>query len=482
MPEGTTKVEGVANAEPVAQSTQAASSGHGEHEGHGELSCFKAYDVRGRVPDELNTNVAYRIGRATAQFLGASRMVVGHDIRLTSPELCDALILGLREGGVDVTHIGQCGTEEIYFATSHGNYDGGIVVTASHNPMDYNGMKFVREQSKPISGDNGLLDIKALAETNQFAPVVKYGALHRDEDKTPYIEHLLSYVDSSQLQPLKLVMNAGNGGAGTVVDLLEPHLPFELIKVHHSPDGNFPNGVPNPLLEENRAATAERVRSEGAHMGIAWDGDFDRCFFFDETGAFVEGYYLVGLLAEHFLEGHGPAAIIHDPRLTWNTVDVVERLGGTPVLTKTGHAFIKQCMRDHDALYGGEMSAHHYFRDFFYCDSGMIPWLLVAEIVSRSGKSLSQLVAQCQRAYPVSGEINSRIADPQAVLANLSERYTSAAKAVDYTDGLSVDMGDWRFNVRMSNTEPVVRLNVESRANPELMQQKTAELLAIIRA
>ena len=450
------------------------------------IKCFKAYDVRGRVPDELNTDIAYRIGRATAQFLGAQRMVVGHDIRLTSPELCEALIQGLREGGVNVTHIGQCGTEEIYFATSHGGsdgkgYDGGIVVTASHNPMDYNGMKFVREESKPISGDNGLLEIKALAEQGEFASAKSLGTLQHDEDKSAYIEHLLGYVDSSQLKPLKLVVNAGNGGAGTVVDLLEPHLPFEFIKVHHQPDGHFPNGVPNPLLEENRAATAEVVRGEQADMGIAWDGDFDRCFFFDEQGNFVEGYYLVGLLAESFLKKHGSGSIVHDPRLTWNTIGVVERLGGTPVLTKTGHAFIKQCMRDHDALYGGEMSAHHYFRDFAYCDSGMIPWLLVAEIVSRSGKTLSQLVAECQKAYPVSGEINSRIEDTEKVLAELAERYGKQAVAEDRTDGLSLDMGEWRFNVRMSNTEPVVRLNVESRGNPELMREKTAELLAVIR-
>ncbi|MCV6605596.1 MAG: phosphomannomutase, partial [Porticoccaceae bacterium] len=310
--------------------------------GNGELTtinCFKAYDVRGRVPDELNTDIARRIGRATAQFLGARRMVVGHDIRLTSPELCDALILGLREGGVDVTHIGQCGTEEIYFATSHGSslgdslggYDGGIVVTASHNPMDYNGMKFVREQSRPISGDNGLLEIKALAEKNQFAEAGRLGTLEHDQNKTAYVEHLLGYVDRNQLKPLKLVVNAGNGGAGSVVDLLEPHLPFEFIKVHHQADGHFPNGVPNPLLEENRATTADRVRREGADMGIAWDGDFDRCFFFDERGDFVEGYYLVGLLAESFLGKHGSGCIVHDPRLTWNTIDVVERLGGTPV-------------------------------------------------------------------------------------------------------------------------------------------------------
>ncbi len=445
------------------------------------LTCFKAYDIRGRVPDELNPKIAKRIGRAFGEFLGASRVVVGHDIRLTSPELCNAVIDGLREGGVDVTHIGECGTEEIYFATSHGCFDGGIVVTASHNPKDYNGMKFVREQSRPVSSDNGLLEIKSLAERAEFGSVSQRGDLSYNTDKSAYIEHLLSYVDVASLRPLKLVVNAGNGGAGAIIDKLEPHLPFEFIKVHHQPDGHFPNGVPNPLLHENRAATADAVLAAGADMGIAWDGDFDRCFLFDETGNFVEGYYLVGLLAETFLKKHGGGSIVHDPRLTWNTIETVERLGGKPVQSKTGHAFIKQCMRDNDALYGGEMSAHHYFKDFAYCDSGMIPWLLVAELIVHSGKTLSELIANCQQAYPVSGEINSSVADPKAVLQLIEQKYRNAALDVDYTDGLSMSFADWRFNVRMSNTEPVVRLNVESRRDLALMKSKTAELLAMVR-
>lgn len=444
------------------------------------LNCFKAYDVRGRVPNELNTGIAYRIGRAFGEFLQARRVVVGHDIRLTSPKICDAVIEGLRHAGVDVTFIGQCGTEEIYFATSHGNFDGGIAVTASHNPKDFNGMKFVREQSRPVSSDNGLLEIKALAEQGDFITVEKRGTLTVDLEKHAYIEHLLGYVDAQQLRPLKVVVNAGNGGAGEVVDLLEPHLPFEFIKLQHDPDGHFPNGVPNPLLEQNRQITAQAVLDHQADMGIAWDGDFDRCFFFDETGAFVEGYYMVGLLAEVFLRKHGGGTIIHDPRLTWNTIDITERHGGVPVQCKTGHAFIKQSMRDCDALYGGEMSAHHYFRDFFYCDSGMIPWLLVAELICQSGKTLSQLVAECQRRYPVSGEINREIADPKATLKLIEETYRQDAEQIDYTDGLSMEFADWRFNVRLSNTEPVVRLNVESRGNPSLMQAKTEELLRLI--
>lgn len=445
------------------------------------FTCFKAYDIRGRVPDELNPEIARRIGRAFAEFLNARRVVVGHDIRLTSPSLCDALVEGLRDGGVDVTHIGQCGTEEIYFATSHGGFDGGVVVTASHNPKDYNGMKFVREESRPVSSDNGLLEIKALAEKAEFKPVASRGALSYQSDKSDYIKHLLNYADLPSLKRLTIVVNAGNGGAGDVIDRLEPHLPFQFVKVHHQPDGHFPNGVPNPLLEENRAVTADVVLSSGADMGIAWDGDFDRCFFFDEKGGFVEGYYIVGLLADAFLRKYGGGVVVHDPRLIWNTVEMVEQAGGRAVQSKAGHAFIKQCMRDNDAIYGGEMSAHHYFRDFAYCDSGMIPWLLVAEMISQTGKTLSSMVAERQRAYPVSGEINSRINDPKAVLEWIEQHYRAAAINVDYTDGLSMSFADWRFNVRMSNTEPVVRLNVESRHNPKLMQKKTAELLKMIR-
>lgn len=444
--------------------------------------CFKAYDVRGRVPDQLNETIAYRIGRAFAQYLKAKTIVVGHDIRLTSPAICDAVIEGIRDAGCDVTHIGRCGTEEIYFATSHGNFDGGLMVTASHNPMDYNGMKFVREQSRPVSGDDGLPEIKALAESGEFAEPNGRGSVSRDEDKSAYIAHLQTYLAIDALQPLKVVVNAGNGGAGSIIDLLESALPFTFVKVHHQPDGHFPNGVPNPLLEENRVATAQAVRDEQADLGIAWDGDFDRCFFFDEHGDFIEGYYLVGLLAEAFLNKRGPAAVVHDPRLTWNTIDIIDKLKGTAVQSKTGHAFIKQVMRDHDAVYGGEMSAHHYFRDFAYCDSGMIPWLLVVELLSVSGKPLSTLVAERQAAYPVSGEINRAVLDAAQVLNNIESHYAADARSIDKTDGLSMEFAEWRFNVRMSNTEPLVRLNVESRGDQALMEVKTAEILAMVEA
>lgn len=447
-------------------------------------TCFKAYDIRGRVPDELNKDIAYRIGRAFVAFLDAKNVIVGHDIRLTSPELTDALVNGLTDGGADVLHIGECGTEEVYFATfnlEEQNIDGGICVTASHNPMDYNGMKLVRKGSRPISGDTGLLDIKAMVEANDFTPNAGVkGKVTQYDGQIRYIQHLLGYVDKTVLKPLKIVVNPGNGGAGASIDALEQHLPFEFIKVHHQPDGNFPNGIPNPLLPENRGTTIEAVKANNADFGIAWDGDFDRCFFFDEKGNFIEGYYLVGLLAEAFLNKNPGAKVVHDPRLIWNTQAIAERSGGVAIQSKTGHAFIKERMRAEDAVYGGEMSAHHYFKDFAYCDSGMIPWLLVSELVCRKNKSLSTLVEECIVDFPCSGEINRKISDPKAAIALAEEKYSKNAEHVDHTDGLSVSFKDWRFNLRMSNTEPVVRLNVETRNDITLMEEKRDELLTLL--
>lgn len=441
------------------------------------MNCFKAYDIRGRLPDELNEDIAYRIGRAFAAYVNPGRVAVGHDIRLSSPAICEALARGIMDEGADVYHIGQCGTEEIYFATSHFEMDGGVVVTASHNPKDYNGMKLVREQSRPISGDTGLNDIRDMVEADAFGAARHTGSMHRLDHRGAYIDKLLSYVDLGLLAPLKIVVNAGNGGAGEVIDRLESSLPFEFVKLHHEPDGHFPNGVPNPLLVENRAPTVTAIEQSGADLGIAWDGDFDRCFFFDESGRFIEGYYIVGLLAEAFLTRSPHERVVHDPRLTWNTIDIVRRLGGEPVLSKTGHAFIKERLRKENAVYGGEMSAHHYFRDFFYCDSGMIPWLLVTGLMCSKEKTLSALVDERMALFPASGEINRRIAEPAGVLAMIEERYAPAAVAVDHTDGLSVEFPEWRFNIRMSNTEPVMRLNVESRGDRSLMETKTRELL-----
>ena len=447
-----------------------------------DLTCFKAYDVRGRVSDELNVDIVYAIGRAYATVVAPKKVVVGHDIRLTSEEIKAAVTHGLMDSGVDVYDIGLCGTEEIYFATFHTEMDGGIAITASHNPKDYNGMKFVREGSRPISGDTGLFDIKRLAEENNFsAPADEdRGQLFSLDVADAYIEHLLSYIDVDSLKPLKVVVNAGNGGAGAVIDRIESKLPFEFIKLHHNPDGHFPNGVPNPLLVENRAITIQAVIDNKADLGIAWDGDFDRCFFFDQNGDFIEGYYVVGLLAEAFLSSSSNEKIVHDPRLTWNTIDIVESNNGEAVQCKTGHAFIKERMRLENAIYGGEMSAHHYFRDFAYCDSGMIPWLLVTALISKRGKPLSTMVENRMSAYPCSGEINSKIEDPATAIAAVEAHFSGQTEQVDHTDGLSMSFDDWRFNLRMSNTEPVVRLNVESRGNQDLMKSKTTLLLGLL--
>jgi phosphomannomutase/phosphomannomutase/phosphoglucomutase len=445
------------------------------------LSAFKAYDIRGRIPEELNEALAYDIGRAYAAFVRPKTVAVGRDIRLTSAPLANALNRGLMDSGCKVRDIGLCGTEGVYFATFAYGLDGGIMVTASHNPPDYNGMKLVREGSRPISSDTGLADMRTLIAQASLPPRAAHPGTTTPLDTTArYLEHLLSYVDRTRLRKLKVVVNAGNGGAGLIIDQLEPHLPFEFVKLQHAPDGTFPNGVPNPMLEENQSVTADAVRRTRADVALAWDGDYDRCFFFDDQGRFIDGYYLVGLLAEAFLKREPGARIVHDPRLTWNTIDIVRRQGGQPVLCKSGHAFIKQRMREVDAVYGGEMSAHHYFRAFSYCDSGMIPWLLVLQVMCEHGMSLSQLVAERMRLFPISGEINRRLADVKSVLVRAEQHYKSSAIAIDYTDGLSMEFPEWRFNLRGSNTEPLVRLNVEARGSEALVSDKTAEVLRLI--
>lgn len=446
-------------------------------------NAFKAYDIRGKYPDEVNEELAYRIGRSFVELFKAKKVAVGHDIRLSGPAIKRALILGLTDVGCDVVDIGTCGTEQIYFATAHLKLDGGIMITASHNPKEYNGMKLVREESRPISSDTGLKDIEEMAITGDFKPVEggKTGSLQHVDIVPDYIKHLLTYVDVSALKPLKVVVNAGNGAAGPILDELEKHLPFEFIKVNHEPDGSFPNGVPNPILTENREATAKVVRETKADVGVAWDGDFDRCFLFDEKGGFIEGYYVVGFLAQAFLDKFPGAGIIYDPRLVWNTIEIVEKAGGRPIMCKSGHAFIKERMRKEDAVYGGEMSAHHYFKDFSFCDSGMITWLLVLELLSKAGKSMSTLMQERMDRYPISGEINSTVNDAKAVIEKIEADYGKNG-IVTKVDGLSVEYPNWRFNLRMSNTEPVIRLNVEARQDKALLQEKTEELLAIIRA
>ncbi len=445
------------------------------------LNAFKAYDIRGRIPEEINEDLAYDIGRAFYGLVQPRRVAVGYDIRLTSPGLAAALRRGLTDCGADALDIGLWGTEAAYFATFAYGLDGGIMVTASHNPSDYNGMKFVREQARPVSSDTGLNDMRAMIESGRLpGKSPEPGTEGTLDIREKYIEHLLGYLEPGKLRRLKVVVNPGNGGAGLVIDQLERHLPFEFIKVHHEPDGTFPNGIPNPMLEENRAATADAVRRAGADVGLAWDGDYDRCFFFDEQGQFIEGYYLVGLLAEVFLQREPGGRIVHDPRLTWNTLDIVRRCGGRAVLCRSGHAFIKQKMREVDGIYGGEMSAHHYFRSFSYCDSGMIPWLVALQVIAERGP-LSALVGERMQRFPASGEINRRLSQgAESILQRVRRHYERAAVAIDLTDGLSLEFPDWRFNLRGSNTEPLVRLNVESRGSEALMREKTAEVLALL--
>lgn len=450
------------------------------------LACFKAYDIRGRLGDELNVDLAYRIGRAFGQYMQAKKVAIGGDIRLSSEELKSALSEGLRDAGADVIDLGITGTEEIYFAAFHLDVDGAIEVTASHNPMDYNGMKLVGRGAKPISGDTGLNDIRDLVELGKFCTVNQRGGYTKLSLVDEYVDHLMSYIDVKKIKPLKLVVNSGNGAAGHVVDAIEvilqkQQIPVEFIKIHHEPDGNFPNGIPNPLLPENRSVTSNAVKMHKADIGIAWDGDFDRCFLFDENGEFIEGYYIVGLLAEAFLVKNQGARIIHDPRLTWNTIEMVKEAGGTPVQCKTGHAFIKERMRAENAIYGGEMSAHHYFRDFAYCDSGMIPWLLVIELLSSKGAMLSELVGARMRAYPCSGEINYKVTNAKEIIARIEETFKSEVVSIDRTDGLGMDMPGWRLNVRTSNTEPLLRLNIETQAQPGLVWAKVAEIDHLIK-
>ncbi|AXY55335.1 phosphomannomutase CpsG [Acinetobacter chinensis] len=452
-----------------------------------ELTCFKAYDIRGKLGSELNEDIAYKIGRAYGQIYQPRTIVIGSDVRLTSESLKQATIQGLNDAGVNVLDLGMTGTEEVYFGAFHLDVQGGIEVTASHNPMDYNGMKLVRENSRPISADTGLKDIQKLAESAEFKEVTIKGSTQKYNILPEFTEHLMNYIDPARIQPLKLVVNAGNGAAGHVIDAIEEkfkalQIPVEFIKIHHDPDGTFPNGIPNPILIENRGSTSVAVLEHKADMGIAWDGDFDRCFLFDEKGQFIEGYYIVGLLAQAFLLKQADEKIVHDPRLVWNTLDITEQYQGIAVQSKSGHAFIKDVMREHNAVYGGEMSAHHYFRDFAYCDSGMIPWLLAVSVLSEKRQTLSSLVEDMIQKFPCSGEINFKVQDTQQTIQKIFDYFADQQPAIDRTDGVSLDFGAWRLNVRASNTEPLLRLNIESRRdqNPQPMQHYIDLLTSLI--
>lgn len=443
------------------------------------LVSFKAYDIRGKVPSELNTVLAYKIGKTYPALINANKIVIGHDIRKSSEDISSALAKGLTESGVDVIDIGLCGTEMVYYSTPALDADGGIMITASHNPPEYNGMKFVKKGSVPVGYDSGLKEMEKMILANQRAPkAAKSGIVKQQDIMSSFINNLKRFYDANKIQNYKVVVNAGNGCAGLALNALEKDLPIEMIKIFNEPDSNFPNGVPNPLLIQNRKPTIDAILKNKADLGVAWDGDYDRCFFFDEKGNFIEGYYIVGLLAKSILKKNPGGKIVHDPRLTWNTFDIVKKFGGEAVVSKSGHAFIKQKMREVNSVYGGEMSAHHYFRDNAYSDSGMIPFVLILQLMSEENKPFSQLVEEMIAAYPCSGEINSEIADPAGKIKEIEKKYSDGK--IDKLDGLSVEYGNWRFNLRMSNTEPIIRLNVEAKGDIHLMEEKTKELLHLI--
>ncbi len=444
------------------------------------INSFKAYDIRGKVPSELNVDLAYKIGLAYSKYINAKKIVIGRDIRKSSDALFEALSKALNDNGVDVIDLGLCGTEMVYYATPAYEADGGIMITASHNPSEYNGLKFVREGSRPVGYDSGLNEVEKMILSGNLTPSDKNkGNTKHIKVMNDFLNHLKKFYDPEKINPLKVVVNAGNGCAGLALDAIEPQLPIKMIKVFNEPDSNFPNGVPNPLLIENRQPTIDAVLKNNADLGVAWDGDYDRCFFFDEKGNFIEGYYIVGLLAKSILKKNPGEKIVHDPRLIWNTIDVVEKAGGIPVVSQSGHAFIKQKMREVNSIYGGEMSAHHYFRDNSYSDSGMIPFLLILELLSKENRKFSHLVEEMIENYPCSGEINSHISDPAGKIEEIAGKYSDGKE--DRLDGLSVEYERWRFNLRMSNTEPIIRLNVESKEDIKLMKEKTEELLKIIR-
>jgi len=452
-----------------------------------ELSCFKAYDIRGEIGVNIDENIAYRIGRAVAQHLRAKSVVIGFDARETSPAFATATSQGVRDAGADVLNIGMAGTEEMYWAVTEFGACAGIEVTASHNPINYNGMKIVKSHSRPLDDAGDFQVIKALARSQEWANVGEVGKEfdRSKEARKAYVDRILSFVDVKVLRPLKIVMNSGNGAAGPTFDAIADRLrtlgaPLEFVRVHHTPDATFPNGIPNPLLPTNHSATADVVMAQAADFGVAFDGDFDRCFFFDETGQFVPGEYVVGLLASIFMEKEVGAKIVHDPRVIWNTRAIVAQKGGVAVQSKTGHAFIKQTMRSNEAAYGGEMSAHHYFRDFAYCDSGMIPWVLVTELVSRSGRSLGNCVKDRFAAFPSSGEINFKVTDADKAIENVLSAYRAKAISIDQIDGVSLAFENWRFNLRRSNTEPLVRLNLESKGRADMLEAQVSAIAELL--
>ena len=451
-----------------------------------DLTCFKSYDVRGDLSKNFDSSICYKIARSFAMFLKAEKVVVGRDARDSSFELMNSICDGLIDEGVQVLDIGLAGTEEMYWATTQYEASGGIEITASHNPINFNGLKLVKIGSNPITKEE-LLQIKKLAETNVFHRTKSLGSREdiSNEARKKYVSKVLSFVDLAKIKPFKVVVNSGNGAAGPTFDQIasdirkiNPAIIFE--RMHHDVDSSFPNGIPNPILPETHLRNKKKILASKADFGIAFDGDFDRCFFFDKNGNFVSGEYIVGLLAKIFLCKEPGAIIVHDPRVVLNVQNIVKFNGGKSVVSLTGHAFVKQTMRENKATYGGELSAHHYFKDFSYCDSGMIPWLLVLEMMSSTDKTLSELIAEQRSQFPSSGEINFNIHDISSALKKVVDFYEEDCPQIDNFDGISLSFRTWRFNLRSSNTEPIVRLNVESIGDIDLVNRKVEEIKGIL--
>ena len=450
------------------------------------VSCFKKYDIRGKWGEDINEDLAFKIGYSVAKRFNARKVVLGHDARESSPILSRAMSEGICAFGSDVSSIGLSGTEEMYAAVSSLEADAGVEVTASHNPIEFNGFKIVKSGSQPLT-EKEFFDIKSMVIEFDYEKVEAAGTVFNDQEiaRSLYIEKLLSFVNIKNLKPLKIVVNSGNGAAGPTIDKLiavleQKGVPVNIAKVHHHPDPKFPNGIPNPMLKENHKATKDAVLSEKADLGVAFDGDFDRCFIFDKFGDFVSNEYLIGFLAKGFLRKVKGAHIVHDPRVIWNILDVVENSCGKSFLSQTGHVLFKKEMRRCGAIYGGELSAHHYFRDFYYCDSGMIPWLMIWELLSTCGMRLDELISKRKKKFISSGEINFTVTDQEHCLSFINKSFARNALYVDKTDGVSISFDTWRFNLRKSNTEPLVRLNVEVQGDMRLLKEKTQKLKDLI--
>ena len=447
-----------------------------------DASVFKAYDIRGLYPSQLDEEGAYRIARAYAEHFEPRSVAIGRDMRLSSPAMCEAVIEGVADGGADVSDLGLVGTEMVYHAVAELGLDGGICVTASHNPKDYTGMKIVRRGALPVGGDSGLAEIRALAEAGFEAPGDRHGAVEQQDVWASFVAKVLSFVDIGAITPQRIVVDAANGMAGVMLPRVLEALPqLEVVRCNFEPDGSFPNHEPNPLLPENREFIVAKVIEERADLGVAYDGDADRCFFVDDTGEFVPGDFATALIADAILSTSSGEKVIYDVRASWAVPEAIERAGGIPLVSRVGHAYIKQRMRKEDAIFAGEVSAHYYFRDFSQADTGVVPFVVMLELISRSGRKLSELLAPYRSRYFLTGEINTVVDDVPLRLQELKERYTAQGARVSHLDGISIEFDDWHFNVRPSNTEPLLRLNLEA-LSAELMEEKRNEVLSVIRA